>query len=80
MEFTIPYEYQGISHSYMPDFLVRLVGGLTVILEIKGYEDDHDRAKHEAAGRWVKAVNHWGEMGRWAFHVCKNPAMLGRDG
>jgi hypothetical protein len=42
----------------------------------EGYEDNKDRAKHEAAERWVKAVNHWGDLGRWAFHVCKSPTTL----
>ena len=37
---TIPYEYIEVTHSYEPDFLVRLKNGVTVILEIKGYEFD----------------------------------------
>ena len=36
------------SHAYVPDFLVRLSPDLTLVLEIKGYEDDQDRAKHQA--------------------------------
>ena len=40
---------------------------------------DQDRAKHQAAKRWVSAVNNWGQLGRWAFHVCKDPQMLGRE-
>ena len=72
----IPYEYQELKHSYQPDFVVRLQNGLTVLLEIKGYEDDQDRAKHTAAGRWVTAVNNWGELGRWTRHVCRNPQVL----
>jgi hypothetical protein len=35
--------------SYEPGFLVRLINNLTVVLEIKGYEDDQTRAKHSAA-------------------------------
>ena len=75
----IPYEYLGVSHAYTPDFLVRLLPDLTLVLEIKGYEDDQDRAKHQAAKRWVSAVNNWGQLGRWAFHVCKDPQMLDRE-
>ncbi len=41
-------------------FVVRLANGLMLILEIKGIEDEQDRAKHQAAQRWVAAVNHWG--------------------
>jgi hypothetical protein len=36
-------------------------------------------AKHEAAKRWAKAVNNWGRLGKWTFHVCKDPQMLGRE-
>jgi type III restriction enzyme len=79
LEFVIPYEYQGISHGYTPDYLVRLSSGVTLILEIKGYEDDQDRAKHQAAQRWKAAMNRWGQLGPWDFHVCRNPQMLGRE-
>lgn len=73
---SIPYEYFGIAHAYFPDFVIRLTNGINLLLEIKGAESDQDRAKHQAAQRWVSAVNHWGELGTWAFHVCKNPQTL----
>jgi hypothetical protein len=28
--------------------------------------------KHQAARRWVVAVNNWGELGRWEFSVCRD--------
>ena len=28
------------------------------------------------ARRWVAAVNHWGQEGRWDFTVCKDPQQL----
>lgn len=62
--------------SYEPDFLARLANDVTVALEIKGFEDDQDKAKHTAAKRWVTAVNNWGEFGNWVFHVCRNPQLL----
>ncbi|MBN8477145.1 BPTD_3080 family restriction endonuclease [Sulfuritalea sp.] len=73
LELSIPYEYFGIAHSYFPDFLVRLTNGLSLLLEIKGEEREMDRAKHQAARRWVSAVNHWGRLGTWAFHACRDP-------
>jgi len=79
LELTIPYEYMGIDHAYEPDFLVRLTNGVTVVLEIKGFEDDQTRAKHNAAKRWVEAVNNWGQSGVWAFHVCRNPQLLEKE-
>jgi hypothetical protein len=76
LELTIPYEFLGVPHSYVPDFLVRLSSGTNLLLEIKGQHRPQDGAKHQAAKRWVAAVNHWGEMGRWAHHVCRDPQML----
>ena len=34
---------------------------------------------HEAAKRWCSAVNNWGQLGRWVFHVCKDPQLLGQE-
>lgn len=79
LEFTIPYEYMGVDHAYEPDFLVRLWNGVTLVLEIKRFEDDQTKAKHAAAARWVAAANNWGELGRWGFHVCRDPQVLGRE-
>jgi type III restriction enzyme len=73
LDFVIPYEFLGQPRVYIPDFLVKLTDGTTLILEIKGYEDEEDREKHTAARRWVDAVNNWGELGRWGFGVCKEP-------
>jgi type III restriction enzyme len=85
LELTIPYEWHGVEHSYEPDYLVRLTppaadaAAPTVVLEIKGMLTEQDKAKHEAARRWVAAVNNWGKLGRWAFHVCRDPQMLERE-
>ena len=75
---NIPYEYERISHYYEPDFLVKLDSGATLIIEIKGYLDDQDAAKHDAARRWVSAVNNWGQLGKWDFYVCRDPQTLGQ--
>jgi hypothetical protein len=75
----IPYDYMGVSHNYEPDFLVRLADDTTLILEIKGLETDQDRAKHNAARRWVSAVNNWGQLGVWGFHVCREPQWLDKE-
>ena len=82
---TIPYEWYNIDRSYEPDYLVRLVApsadapAVTVVLEIKGMLTEEDRAKHEAAKRWVSAVNNWGKFDRWTFHVCRDPQLLERE-
>jgi type III restriction enzyme len=79
LELSVPYAYLGVAHSYFPDFVVRLQNGTTLILEIKGEEREKDRAKHQAARRWVSAVNHWGQLGHWAFHACRDPQRLSEE-
>jgi type III restriction enzyme len=83
MGLTIPYDFMGVDHAYEPDFLVRMAGSdgldLTLVLEIKGFEDDQTKAKHAGARRWVSAVNNWGRLGQWSFHVCRNPQVLDRE-
>ena len=80
LDLEIPYEWEGVRHAYRPDYLIRLrqrdEKELTVILEVKGFETEQDRQKEMAAQRWVRAVNHHGEFGRWEFVVCKNPRQL----
>jgi type III restriction enzyme len=80
LDFTIPYESQGVRHEYRPDYLIRWRcedgSELKVILEVKGFETEQDRRKEIAARRWVRAVNHHGELGQWAFAVCRDPTRL----
>jgi len=78
LDFVIPYEFLGQPRVYVPDFLVKLTNGITLVLEVKGYEDEEDREKHTAAHRWVDAVNNWGELGRWEFGVCREPGEVRR--
>jgi len=75
LDFTMPYEWLGVRHEYRPDYLVRLRQRdgqeRKVVLEVKGFETEQDRQKEVAAQRWVRAVNHHGEFGQWAFVVCR---------
>ena len=50
-----------------------------MVVEIKGREHPETSAKHEAAKRWLAAVNNWGELGWWTFLVCWNPQRLGDE-
>jgi type III restriction enzyme len=79
LDLLIPYEYFGVEHNYIPDYLVRMANGVTLLLEIKGQEDNQDNAKHDSARRWISAVNNWGKLGAWDLHVCRNPQMLERE-
>ena len=72
---AIKYEFMGVDHDYEPDFIVRLINDLVLLLEIKGYEvhnPEQNSAKHSAARKWVTAVNNQGEFGRWDFLVCRD--------
>ena len=79
MAFSIPYEFMGVSHSFLPDFIVRLQSGESLILEVKGLVNEQEKAKFEAAKRWCRAVTNWGQMGRWIFHASLDPNHLGRS-
>jgi hypothetical protein len=37
--FEITYSFKGIIHKFRPDYLVRLTNGKTLILEVKGQDD-----------------------------------------
>lgn len=80
LDFTIPYRFAEANHSYVPDFIVVVARDpadpealrLNLVLEIKGEEDERDRAKAAGAQRWVEAVNYAGTFGRWHYVVCKD--------
>lgn len=80
MDFEIPYEFAGVTHGYRPDYIIRYklneTKELNIILEVKGYESEQDRAKQTAAKRWIDAVNHHGGFGIWRLVVCKDPHRL----
>jgi type III restriction enzyme len=80
LDFTIPYEWQGLRHEYRPDYLIRWLTEnreeIKIILEVKGFENEQDRQKEMAAYKWVRAVNYHGEFGRWVFVICRDPNSL----
>jgi hypothetical protein len=45
---------------------------LNLVLEIKGEEDERDRAKAAGAERWKDAVNYAGTFGCWEYQVCRD--------
>lgn len=72
--FCVRYVYGGVPRRYLPDFLVRLMNGKMLVLEVKGIETDESRAKHEALQTWVEAVNTVKTFGKWSCEVVKSPA------
>lgn len=79
LDFSIPYDRNGYSAAYEPDFIVEMADGSYVVLEIKGYERRDVGLKHEAAKRWARAVSHWRQLGDWEFLVCREPQRLGYE-
>jgi len=74
--FLIQYLWNGSRRRYVPDFLVRLSNGKTLVLEIKGQDSPRERAKQAALDLWVRAVNEQGGFGCWANAVLKGPEQI----
>jgi len=72
--FVIHYSYQGVIHTYYPDFIIRLKNGEMLVLETKGKDDQQNRTKREFLDEWVRAVNADGRFGKWKWAVSKSPA------
>lgn len=72
--FEILYVFDGVVRKYLPDFLIRLDNGKTLILETKGQETRRDKEKRKALSEWVSAVNSMGEYGEWCNDVSYNIA------
>jgi len=68
------YVFDGVVRKFRPDFLVRLTGGTTLVLEVKGQDSAQNRAKRQFLEEWVQAVNQHGGFGRWAWAVSRLPA------
>ena len=54
--FKILYTYKGVIHNYIPDFLIKLDNGTTLVLEVKGQMNSQAEAKRKALDEWIKAV------------------------
>lgn len=70
--FEIIYIFEGVVRKYIPDFLIRLTNGKTLVLEIKGQETAKDKEKRKALVEWIKAVNDCEEFGEWCSDVSYN--------
>jgi type III restriction enzyme len=74
--FDIYYLWNGVRRRYLPDFLVRLTVGKTLVLEIKGEDSEQNRAKRAALDAWVQGVNAKGGFGVWAWDVAFEAAEI----
>lgn len=71
--FEIPYVYRGGIFMYRPDYIVRLANGTSLILEVKGFDTEKDKAKRAALAEWVAAVDADGRFGHWVWDVIFQP-------
>lgn len=76
LDFGIPYVYEGRSHTYIPDFLVRLRKRddsdvtRTLIIEVSGGQKSPGLTIEKARTTrdcWVPAVNNHRGFGRWGY-------------
>lgn len=74
--FQVYYLWNGARRRYIPDFLIRLTSGKTLVLEIKGEDSEQDRAKRSALDAWVKGVNAKGGFGVWCWDVAFEPSQV----
>lgn len=74
--FQVYYLWNGARRRYVPDFLIRLASGKTLVLEVKGEDSAQDRAKRGALDAWVAAVNAKGGFGVWAWEFIVEPHQM----
>lgn len=68
--FGINYIYNGILHTFYPDFLICLNNGVTLVLEIKGIDSDQNKTKRTFLKEWIEAVTEDGRFGVWTNDVA----------
>lgn len=74
--FQIHYLWAGSRRRFVPDFLVKLANGKTLVLEIKGEDSPQNTAKRDALAEWVAAVNAAGGFGAWTWDVAFRPEQV----
>ena len=72
--FEITYSFRGVIRKFRPDYLVRLANGTTLVLEVKGQDNQEQQTKREFLAEWVRAVNSQGGFGTWAADVSHYPS------
>lgn len=89
--FTIPYVFEGRSHDYIPDFLLRLKSRgdgdvvRTLIVEVSGGQKSvHSPGSTElkaatARDSWCAGVNNHGGFGRWGYVEVTEPPLIKED-
>lgn len=74
--FNVYYLWNGSKRRFIPDYLIRLANGKTLILEVKGEDSPQNKEKRAALDLWVKAVNAKGGFGTFVWDVIFQPAQV----
>ena len=74
--FEIIYNYQGVIRKYWPDFIIKLIDGMQLVLETKGKDDELNKIKRDFLDEWVRAVNAHGGFGKWIWSASRHPSDL----
>jgi type III restriction enzyme len=72
--FEVVYVFDGVVRKYRPDFLVRLVTGAMLVLEVKGQDSPQNQAKRAALDEWTRAVTQHGGFGSWTWGLSRAPS------
>ena len=72
--FYVLYLYNGVLRKFFPDYLVKLNNGKTLILEVKGQDDEQNKVKRQHLDQWILAVNQKGGFGKWCADVSFSAA------
>jgi len=67
--FVISYNFNGVTRSYYPDFLIKLDNGKTLVLETKGQDSPEVQEKRKALEQWIATVNSLKEYGQWCSAI-----------
>jgi type III restriction enzyme len=67
--FVISYNFNGVTRSYYPDFLIKLDNGKTLVLETKGQDSPEVQEKRKALEQWIETVNSLKEYGQWCSAI-----------
>ena len=74
--YQVHYMWNGARRRFVPDFLIKLANGKTLVLEIKGEDSQQNKAKRAALEAWVMGVNQKGGFGLWSWDVAFEPAHI----
>lgn len=76
LDFVVRYLWRGSNRKFIPDFLIKLKNGKTLVLEVKGQDSERNRAKRAAMNEWIDTINRWGGFGVWCFDTVFDPAKV----